>query len=56
MLEAIITIVGLCSIILATHNYMLEEMHKDASGQPKFHSKVSEPISHLHHEKLSRPN
>ncbi len=35
MLTTLITIAAMFSIILVTHNYVLEAMHKDALGEPK---------------------
>jgi len=38
MLTTLITIATLFSIILVTHNYVLEAMHKDALSQPQSHT------------------
>jgi len=35
MLTTFITIAAMFSVILITHNYVLEAMHKDALSKPK---------------------
>lgn len=42
MLITLITIVAMFSIILGTHNYMLEAIHKDALDEPKLRRKISD--------------
>jgi hypothetical protein len=42
MLTTLITIATIFSVILATHNYVLEAMHKDALSEPKSRTDITD--------------
>lgn len=42
MLMTLVTIAAMFTFILATHNYVLEAIHRDASSEPKSQDKIAD--------------